>query len=71
MGLTVKEHTNAYDILTLAAQKNPAYKFTIILEQPYGHFMTSIDGVYEDKVKGIYWMMYSDPHTLDPTGMID
>lgn len=69
VGLTVKEHTNAYDILTLAAEKNPAYKFTTSEMPPYGHFVTSIDGVYEDKAKSKYWMMYSDPHTLAPTGI--
>jgi hypothetical protein len=67
--LIVPENTKAYDILTLAAKENPSYKFTTKEDPPYGHFVTSIDGVCEDEANKKYWMMYSDPHTLAPTGV--
>lgn len=66
--LTVANGTNAYNILKLAATKNPCYNFTAKLSA-FGHFITSICGVFQEPANKKYWMIYSDNNTLTPTGV--
>jgi hypothetical protein len=66
--LKVPNGTNAYDILTLAGGRNPCYKFTAKLSA-FGHSITSICGVHLEQANKKYWLIYSDPNTLTPTGV--
>jgi hypothetical protein len=67
--LSVAHGTNAYDILTLAGESDPCYKFTAELSAKFGHYITSICGVHLEQANKKYWLIYSDPNTLTPTGI--
>lgn len=68
LSLTVANGTNTHEILREAAKLDANYAFTT-KAYSFGHMVTSISGVYQDKVNSKYWMIYSDPNTLTPTGI--
>ena len=68
--ITVKNGTNAHDILKLAKKRHPCYDFTVKATS-WGHMITSICGVSQDPKKKLYWMIYSAPGKPAPYGIDD
>ncbi|XP_031557454.1 transcobalamin-2-like [Actinia tenebrosa] len=68
VSLTVLNGTNTYDILVLASKQHDCYKFNTTMSA-WGNSLTSICGVAKDPANKKYWMIYSDPTTLTPTGI--
>lgn len=67
VNLTVPENSTAFDILTLTAAKNSAYKFDF-KEYSFGRMITAIAGVKQDPDKSLYWFIYADESSLAPDG---
>ncbi|XP_031557458.1 uncharacterized protein CG3556-like [Actinia tenebrosa] len=66
--LKVRNGTNTHNILRQAAKLDSRYAFTT-KAYSFGNMVTSISGVHQDHTNSKYWMIYSDPNTLTPTGI--
>jgi hypothetical protein len=59
MALSVSQGTKAFEILEMASQQNPCYRFQF---QTFniGRFITSICCLEQDSSAGFYWLLYKN-----------
>ena len=58
--VSVSQGSTGYKILELASQKSPSFTFQSIEDPPYGHFITSINGVTQDPAAKFSWFIYKN-----------